>query len=317
MQGGGLPTARIALRQPRSGGADERHRAASRLMPRAGARIALAPVALRRAARRLDAGVDHRRARRAVRRRARDRPAHPDRRALRRGRRAGVRRRAASTRASPRSSSAGCGSGATRLPLVPDRPGDPLRAAPEARCSSGSRRATSRCAAGSARRRSRSTRPSARMLGQREFEASGLALRLGRARCAGADQRQHVARHASRAAAFRAPSPAADGKIGRVPLDISDASGKWRFYESDLTIDGGLTVADAADAGQILSAAQRQYALHARQRPDPRQRHAQASGERHAHRRGRHRPSPVERGRPRLARRARDPLRRRASSPRN
>ncbi|MDQ3139532.1 MAG: YdbH domain-containing protein, partial [Pseudomonadota bacterium] len=37
----------------------------------------------------------------------------------------------------------------------------------------------------------------------------------------------------------------ADGKIGRVPLDVSDASGTWRFYNSALTIDSELTVADA------------------------------------------------------------------------
>jgi translocation and assembly module TamB len=38
-----------------------------------------------------------------------------------------------------------------------------------------------------------------------------------------------------------------DAKIGKVPLKLSDAGGKWRVRQGDVTIDGGLTVSDLAD----------------------------------------------------------------------
>ncbi len=84
----------------------------------------------------------------------------------------------------------------------------------------------------------------ARMLGQREFEASGLALRLGESDSP-ALINVSTLRGTFSGAGISGTFAGGDGKIGRVPLDISDASGKWRFYDSDLTIDGGLTVADA------------------------------------------------------------------------
>lgn len=38
----------------------------------------------------------------------------------------------------------------------------------------------------------------------------------------------------------------AGGQIGAVPLEMSDAAGKWRFAKGTLKVDGGLTVSDAA-----------------------------------------------------------------------
>lgn len=38
----------------------------------------------------------------------------------------------------------------------------------------------------------------------------------------------------------------ASGKIGAVPLDMSDIEGQWRWAEGALTLDGGLTLTDAA-----------------------------------------------------------------------
>ncbi|MCF2513691.1 YdbH domain-containing protein [Sphingomonas sp. G124] len=35
--------------------------------------------------------------------------------------------------------------------------------------------------------------------------------------------------------------------IGKVPLKLSDASGKWRVRQGDVTVDGGLTLSDLAD----------------------------------------------------------------------
>ena len=156
MQGGGLPTARIALRQPRSGGPMS---GTALIAPYAagGARIALAPV--RFAARRdgwtqvstivlLDGPFGG-------------------------GRVTGLR--------IPIDGRFGAGGalvfgqgcidarfaalqigalrlGPTRLPLVPDRPGDPFPPRRGPGPVRGRRRATSRCAAGSASRRSRSMR---------------------------------------------------------------------------------------------------------------------------------------------------------------
>jgi hypothetical protein len=94
------------------------------------------------------------------------------------------------------------------------------------------------------------TAAEARMLGQREFEAARLALRLG-------DADAPVLINASTlrgtfgGSGISGVFAGGDGKIGRVPLNISDASGKWRFYNSDLTIDGGLTVADASEPAKF------------------------------------------------------------------
>ncbi len=91
---------------------------------------------------------------------------------------------------------------------------------------------------------------SARMLGQRDFESGGLRLRLG-------DPDAPVLINAKTlrgtfsGSGISGTFAGGDGKVGRVPLDISDASGTWRFYQSDLTIDGGLTIADAAQPAKF------------------------------------------------------------------
>ncbi len=38
-----------------------------------------------------------------------------------------------------------------------------------------------------------------------------------------------------------------DAIVGKVPLKLSDASGKWRVRQGDVTVDGGLTLSDLAD----------------------------------------------------------------------
>ncbi len=40
----------------------------------------------------------------------------------------------------------------------------------------------------------------------------------------------------------------ADGTIGRVPVALSDMSGRWLFYKSRLTVDGALTASDRTEA---------------------------------------------------------------------
>jgi len=86
----------------------------------------------------------------------------------------------------------------------------------------------------------------ARMLGQREFEASGLVLRLGESESPVLVNAATL-RGTFSGAGISGTFAGADGRIARVPLTFSDASGKWRFYDSALTIDGVLTVADAAE----------------------------------------------------------------------
>jgi len=84
------------------------------------------------------------------------------------------------------------------------------------------------------------------MLGERGFEASGLALRLGEAD-APVVINASIMRGTFSGAGISGRFAGADARIGRVPLTISDASGTWRFHNSALTIDGGVTVADAAE----------------------------------------------------------------------
>jgi len=38
----------------------------------------------------------------------------------------------------------------------------------------------------------------------------------------------------------------ANGVVGRVPVQMSDADGRWRFFKGDLTVNGGVTVTDRA-----------------------------------------------------------------------
>ncbi|MCY7397695.1 MAG: YdbH domain-containing protein, partial [Sphingomonas bacterium] len=241
LQGGGLPTARIVLRQPRSGGAMS---GTARIAPYAagGSRIALAPVSF---APRADGWTQ------VSTIALLDGPFGG-------GRVTGLR--------VPIDGRFGAGGalvfgqgciearfatlqigglrlGATRLPLCPTGrailsrfAGSPLQFGVATRnVQLRGQLGASPFALDAAR---------ARMLGQRDFEAGGLALRLG----------QNDAPVLINATALRGTFSGSgisgsftggDGKIGRVPLNISDASGTWRFYESDLTIDGGLTVADA------------------------------------------------------------------------
>ena len=86
----------------------------------------------------------------------------------------------------------------------------------------------------------------ARMLGQREFEAFGLALRMGKS-ASPLKINARTLRGTFAGGGISGVFAGADGTIGRVPLNIYDATGKWRFYKSALTVDGTLTVADQAN----------------------------------------------------------------------
>jgi hypothetical protein len=86
----------------------------------------------------------------------------------------------------------------------------------------------------------------AQMLGQRDFEASALALRLGRSDSPVLINANSVNGTFS-GSGISGKFAGAEGTVGRIPLRLYDSSGTWRFYNSALTIDGGLTVADLAD----------------------------------------------------------------------
>ena len=242
MQGGGLPTARIALRQPRSGGPMS---GTALIAPYAagGSRIALAPV---RFAPRADGWTQLSTV--AVL----DGPFGG-------GRVTGLR--------IPIDGRFGAGGalvfgqgcidarfatlqigalrlGPTRLPLCPTGPAIlSRRAGSPVQFGVATRNIALRGRLGSSPFALDAAR--ARMLGQREFEAGGLALRLGQPD-APVLINASTLRGTFSGSGISGTFAGADGKIGRVPLNISDASGRWRFYESDLTITGGLTVADAA-----------------------------------------------------------------------
>ncbi|HXG99073.1 MAG TPA: YdbH domain-containing protein [Sphingomicrobium sp.] len=83
----------------------------------------------------------------------------------------------------------------------------------------------------------------ARMLAQRQFEASGLNVRLGQAASPVLINIPTLSGSFS-GAGISGRYAGADGVVGRVPLLMSDASGNWKFYNNALTLDGGLTVAD-------------------------------------------------------------------------
>ena len=101
---------------------------------------------------------------------------------------------------------------------VPDRAGDPLPPRRAARSAFGAatRNVQLRGQLGKSPFALDAAR--ARMLGQRDFEAAALALRLGQSDFAGADQRQDASTAPSRAAAFRGLSRAPTRTIGTVPL---------------------------------------------------------------------------------------------------
>ena len=247
MQGGGLPTARIALRQPRSGGPMS---GVARIAPYAagGSRIALAPVNF---APRADGWTQ------LTTVAVLDGPFGG-------GRVTGLR--------IPVDGRFGAGGallfgqgcidarfatlqigglrlGPTRLPLCPTGPAIlSRRAGSPVQFGVATRNILLRGRLGASPFALNAA--SARMLGQREFDAGALKLRLG-------DDDAPVLINAKAlrgtfsGSGISGTFAGGDGKVGRVPLDISNAAGRWRFYQSNLTIDGGLTVADAVQPAKF------------------------------------------------------------------
>ncbi len=85
----------------------------------------------------------------------------------------------------------------------------------------------------------------ARMVGGRRFSAADFAMRLGNPDSPivfDANSLQGTFQGSGVSGTFAE----ADALVGRVPVQMSDANGRWRFYKGDLTVNGGATVSDRA-----------------------------------------------------------------------
>lgn len=85
----------------------------------------------------------------------------------------------------------------------------------------------------------------ARIVGK-EFSAADLALRLGRTTSPFAFDAARLQGTFS-GSGISGSFANATSTIGNVPLLISDADGRWRYFRNDLTIDGTLNLSDRAD----------------------------------------------------------------------
>ncbi|MEO5809949.1 MAG: YdbH domain-containing protein, partial [Sphingomicrobium sp.] len=240
-RGGGLPTARIALHQPRRGGGMS---GIADIAPfsAGGARLALAPVrfaALPGGATRVDTIA------------LLDGP-------LGSGRVTGFRVPVRGTLGARGGLEFGRGCvdarftalsigviriGPTRLPICPangpaifsQAPGGPLRLAAETRnLRLAGRLGKSPLAIGAAR---------ARMLGDRRFDVTSMAIRLGRAAT------PLVVNAGTLAGSFKGSGVSGRfggmrATIGNVPLLLSNGAGSWSFVGSKLTLDGAMDVSD-------------------------------------------------------------------------
>jgi len=86
--------------------------------------------------------------------------------------------------------------------------------------------------------------------GGEEFSGSGIAVRMGQPESPVLINTKTLA---GTLAGGGANGTFADGDaiIGKVPLKLSDASGKWRVRNGDVTVDGGLTLSDLADPSKF------------------------------------------------------------------
>ena len=85
----------------------------------------------------------------------------------------------------------------------------------------------------------------ARMLGQRQFEVAGMKVRLGQSASPVLINVPKLTGNFA-GSGISGRFAGADGVVGRVPLLIGDAAGSWKFYNSALTLNGGVTVTDKA-----------------------------------------------------------------------
>ncbi|RIX29420.1 intermembrane phospholipid transport protein YdbH family protein [Sphingomonas edaphi] len=86
----------------------------------------------------------------------------------------------------------------------------------------------------------------ARLINGNDFNAANVAVRMGK------PDAPVLLNAATLAGTFSGSGVSgtfggADAKIGKVPLDLTDVAGKWHVKDGDLTVDGRLTLSDQAD----------------------------------------------------------------------
>ena len=86
----------------------------------------------------------------------------------------------------------------------------------------------------------------ARLLDKDRFDASGVAVRIGRPDSPVLINAKSIDGNFG-GGGTNGTFAGGEAKIGKVPLDLSDVAGKWRVRQGDLTLDGGLTLSDRAD----------------------------------------------------------------------
>jgi len=86
----------------------------------------------------------------------------------------------------------------------------------------------------------------ARLLDKDRFDASGVAVRMGRLDSPVLINAKSIDGNFG-GGGTNGTFSGGEAKIGKVPLDLSDVAGKWRVRQGDLTLDGGLTLSDRAD----------------------------------------------------------------------
>ncbi len=83
----------------------------------------------------------------------------------------------------------------------------------------------------------------AAMVGSRDFTLAGVSAQLGKPQTPVLLNARQIAGSFDRGA-ISGTFANGDGTIGRVPLQLSEADGRWLFVNKRLTVDGGLTVTD-------------------------------------------------------------------------
>jgi hypothetical protein len=90
----------------------------------------------------------------------------------------------------------------------------------------------------------------ARLLDIDHFDASGVAVRMGQSDSPVLLNARSIVGDFGGGGA-NGSFAGADALIGKVPLNLSDIAGKWKVRRGDLTIDGGLTLSDRAEPSKF------------------------------------------------------------------
>ena len=90
----------------------------------------------------------------------------------------------------------------------------------------------------------------ARLLDKNHFDAAGVAVRMGQGASPMLINAKTIDGNFS-GGGTNGSFAGGDAKIGKVPLNLSDIAGKWQVRRGNLTIDGGLLLSDRADPSKF------------------------------------------------------------------